>query len=208
MGCRSVRQRLLSAWLALAMLSACASPAPGWHGTTYDPLRPAPDFNLHTMNGGEIQLASFSGKPLLLYFGYTSCPDYCPTTLADLRWVMEGLGPTAGDAGVLFVTVDLERDTDERLTRYLAKFHPAFLGARPQDAAALQAMLDAYDAYGQQDPPAAHSHGDPAEAPITFTHSARVFLIDQDGRLVTNYAFATAREEILADLQRAIQGDG
>ncbi len=205
---RSVLRSSLAVLLTLSLVAACASPAPSWHGTPYDPVREAPDFSLLGMDGGEVQLVDFSGGPLLLYFGYTSCPDFCPTTLADLSWVFSELGDSAGEARVLFVTVDLERDTDERLASYLGKFNPEFIGARPQDPASLQALLGAYAAYAQQDPPSTHSHADPAEPTLTFTHSARVFLIDGAGQLITNYAFATPREEILADVQRALKGDG
>ena len=205
MSYRSVTHGAFAALLMLSLLAACAAPAPAWHGTPYDPPRQAPDFNLRGMDGGAVQLADFSDKPLLLCFGYTSCPDFCPTTLADLSWVFSELGESADDAQVLFVTVDLEHDTDERLTGYLGRFNPAFVGARPLDQASLQPLLEAYAAYAQEDAAATHSHGDAAEPPVTFTHSARVFLIDGDSRLITHYAFATPREEILADLQLAME---
>jgi protein SCO1/2 len=201
----------------VGLMAACAAPAPAWHGTPYDPPRQAPDFNLQAMDGGTVQLSDFSHKPLLLYFGYTSCPDFCPTTLADLSWVFAELGEAADEARVVFVTVDLERDTPDRLARYLDQFNPEFLGARAKDDAQLQSILGDFDAYAQADESpgqaeeqtaSSHGHEGQTEQAVTFTHSARVFLIDGEGRLITNYPFATPREEILADVQRAIEQGG
>jgi protein SCO1/2 len=197
-----------AAWIALALLSACARQAAAWHGSPYSPPQPSPEFSLRASDGHPVALADFAGSPLLLYFGYTSCPDFCPTTLADLSWVFGELGDQAHRARVLFVTVDPDRDTDERLASYLGKFHPEFIGARAQDDAALQALLDSFAAYAQQDPVEAHDHGGGSGQPITFTHSARVFLIDAAGQMVTNYAFGTPREEILSDLRVAIGSSG
>ena len=214
---RSFWLLVVGSWLWIAVLAACAPPAPDWHGSVYEPSRLAPDFEVEGTDGAPLQLADFAGQPLLLYFGYTSCPDFCPTTMADLSWVFSQLGDESDQAKVLFITVDLERDTPDRLTRYLEKFNPGFLGGRPRDGARLQAVVDAFDAYAQKDAPSApsgdeaalpHAHEGQAAEAVTFTHSARVFLIDGEGRLITNYAFATLREEILADVQRAIEQGG
>lgn len=214
---RSISHWVLAATLMVGLLAACAAAAPAWHGTPYDPPRQAPDFSLHAMDGGTIQLSDFSDKPLLLYFGYTSCPDFCPATLADLSWVFAELGEAADEAQVVFVTVDLARDTPDRLALYLEKFNPEFVGARAKDDAQLQSILGDFDAYaqggespGQPEEQAASSHGheEQTEQAVTITHSARVFLIDGEGRLITNYPFATPREEILADLQLAIESGG
>ena len=198
----------LAAWIGLAILSACSGQAAQWHGSPYAHPKPAPGFDLRATDGRPIGLTDFAGAPLLLYFGYTSCPDFCPTTLADLSWVFGELGDQDRRANVLFVTVDPERDTDERLASYLGRFHSDFVGARALDNAALQEMLDSYAAYAQQDPVEAHEHAEDPVQPITFTHSARVFLIDGAGRMVTSYPFGTPREEILSDLRVAIGSSG
>ncbi len=197
--------RRMALVVAAILIASCAARPAGWHGTPYDPPRPAPTFALDGTEGRQVKLADFAGKPLLLYFGYTSCPDFCPATMADLSWVFDQLGKTSANARVLFVTVDPVRDTDARLKSYLGQFNPTFLGARASDAVSLEAILADYGAYAAEDPPHTDNHeGQPAES-VTFTHSARVFLIDADGSLITNYSFGTPREDLLADLQQLLR---
>ena len=98
------------------------------YGIAIGAAQPAEDFTLQGSNGRPVTLSEFRGKPVLLYFGYTTCPDVCPTTLADLRMAMQELGSAKDKVQVLFVTVDPERDTAERLATYLQFFDPSFIG--------------------------------------------------------------------------------
>ena len=90
----------------------------------------AKDFKLADHTGKLRTLADFKGKVVFLFFGYTQCPDVCPTTMAEMAAVMQALGPQAAQVQVLFVTVDPERDTQELLAQYVPAFHPSFIGLR------------------------------------------------------------------------------
>jgi protein SCO1/2 len=95
----------------------------------------ARDFALVDHTGKPRTLADFKGKVVFLFFGYTQCPDVCPTTMAEMAAVMQALGPQADQVQVLFVTVDPERDTQELLSQYVPAFHPSFIGLRGESAA-------------------------------------------------------------------------
>ncbi|MGD2162215.1 MAG: SCO family protein, partial [Anaerolineales bacterium] len=126
------------------------------------------------------------------YFGYTYCPDICPTTLAEVKLVFEELGDRAEDINLIMVTVDPERDTPEVLQTYLNRFHPRFLGLWGEGRQ-LEDVMAAYGVFAQKEP-----SDDPDQ--YLVSHTARLFLIDQQGYLRTNYSFGTPREEILSDL--------
>src|SRR4030095_8503476 len=102
----------------------------GFRGTTYgEPYPVAKEIELSRGNGHRFRLSEMRGKAVLLFFGYTSCPDVCPTTLAELKQALEKLGQEkAQQVEVLFVTVDPERDTPERVQEYVNHFNPDFIG--------------------------------------------------------------------------------
>jgi len=97
-------------------------------GGVFDPPRMAPDFSLKGSNGSELKLSSYRGKVVALAFGYTHCPGICPTTLAYLAEVRRLLGTSGADFQVVYVTVDPERDSVERLKAFLVSFDPTFVG--------------------------------------------------------------------------------
>ena len=119
---------------------------PAFHGTTYEELAPAADFNLTDHRGRPATLASFRGKPVLLFFGYTHCPDVCPLTLTKLNGVLEDLGSRAEDVQIVLVTVDPARDTPAVLADYVRRFGPRVTGLTGDSAAVAQAMTG-YGAY-------------------------------------------------------------
>jgi protein SCO1 len=106
----------------------------------------ARDFALVDHTGKPRTLADFKGKLVFLFFGYTQCPDVCPTTMAEMAAVMQALGPQAEQVQVLFVTVDPERDTQELLSQYVPAFHPSFIGLRG-DAAATAAVAKEFKVF-------------------------------------------------------------
>ena len=103
------------------------------HGEVIKPPKPMPDFTLQSTKG-PVSLSSFRGKLVILYFGYTSCPDLCPTTLAMLHQAVEALGNKAQEVQVIFISVDWKRDTPEVLEKYIAHFNSNFIGLSGTEA--------------------------------------------------------------------------
>ncbi len=108
------------------LLNACGRQE--LHGTVLDPPKAAPDFTLTAHTGQPFRLSEQRGKVVLLFFGFTNCPDVCPTALADMAAVQNRLGADASQVQVVFVTLDPERDTPGRLAKYMGAFNPSFLG--------------------------------------------------------------------------------
>ena len=135
----------------------------------------ARDFALVDHTGKPRTLADFKGKVVFLFFGYTQCPDVCPTTMAEMAAVMQALGPQAEQVQVLFVTVDPERDTQELLSQYVPAFHPSFIGLRG-DSAATAAVAKEFKVFY------AKSAGTtPDNYSVDHTYGSYVF--DRDGKI-------------------------
>jgi protein SCO1/2 len=187
---RSARACLVALALAAAA-TATAATTPLRTGT-FEPPRQAPDFTLPGSNGAPVKLGAYRGKVVALGFGYTSCPDVCPTTLADLAKARRKLGDDAKDFQVLYVTVDPERDNAAVLRAYLAAFDPTFMGATGTPAELAQ-VRKAYGIQATRTPP----RGDP---PMYFVHhSSYVYLIDRSGSLRAMMPFGVAVDDIVHD---------
>src|SRR6266436_7019054 len=115
---------------SLALLAACDRAGPKFKSTDITGVEYGRTLELTDQNGRARHLEDFRGKAVVLFFGFTHCPDVCPTTLADLAGVMKTLGPDADKVQVLFVTVDPERDTPEALAKYVGAFDPRFIALR------------------------------------------------------------------------------
>ncbi|HJR79429.1 MAG TPA: SCO family protein [Anaerolineales bacterium] len=166
-----------------------------FRGTMYaEPYPPAPEIELTRDNGTSFRLSEMQGNAVLVFFGYTSCPDVCPTTMAELKQALEQLGEEeAKQARVLFITVDPERDTPERVQEYVDHFNPNFIGLSGQEAELAEVWKD-YGVFRQI------VQGSSASGYLV-DHTARVTLIDQDGNLRLSYAFGTPVEDIVHDLK-------
>jgi len=152
----------------------------------------AADFQLHDPSGRRVSLKDFRGKVVALFFGYTHCPDVCPTTLADMAQVMRMLGEDAARVQVLFVTVDPERDTPDLLAQYPPAFHPSFLGLYGDAQETAQAAA-AFDIIYQKQPTKSGSY--------TVDHSAGTYLIAPSGRPVLLSPFAQRPELLVQDIR-------
>jgi protein SCO1 len=166
-----------------------------FRGTSYDePYPAASDFRLQRANGETFQLSSQQDKVTLLFFGYTSCPDVCPTTMADLKRAMDQLSPAnLKQVQVVFVTVDPKRDTPERIQEYADHFNPAFIGLSGSEAD-LSQVWNAYGIYRLEVPGV-------SAAGYSVDHTARITMIDKNGKMRVSYGFDTAVEDLVHDIQ-------
>lgn len=139
----------------------------------FEPPRPAPELSLRGSDGGELTLARYRGKLILMSFGFTSCPAVCPTTLHTLAEARKSLGRDAAAVQVIFVTVDPERDDATRLKTYLASFDPGFVGGTGKPEA-LDAIRKRYGVTAIKVP---------SSGGYSMDHSSSIFLIDREGRL-------------------------
>jgi protein SCO1 len=149
-------------------------------------------FRLEDQNGAAITDQTMKGRPYLLFFGYTHCPDVCPTTLFEISEVLKALGKDADRTGALFITVDPERDTPAMLKDYLSNFDPHLRGLTG-DPAAVAAALKAYRVYAKKVP---LGDGD-----YTMDHTAVVYLMDKDGRFVAPFNLKQTPEAAAAQLR-------
>lgn len=193
---------------------------------------PAPGFRLASHDGRTVSLEDFRGRVVVLFFGFTHCPDVCPMTMASLARAMEALGPRSERVQVLLVTVDPERDTTERLGEYLGRFDPRFLGLRGSEGE-LRQVAAAYGAFFQARPlepsphhsqplpdgsspeghPAHAHHGAEASPPgspdrdaYLVDHSARVWVVDTRGRIAFTLEPFLDGEGIAAALRGLVGG--
>ena len=151
--------------------------------------------------GNPRTLADFRGKAVVLFFGYTSCPDVCPTTLVRLAEVMAKLGDAAGRVQVLMVTVDPQRDTPERLAAYMTGFNPSFIGLYG-DLAATEAAVKEFKAFFSRGKDA-HHHG--TETPIdVIDHTAGAYVLDPAGKIRLYLKNDASVEGIVSDLKRLL----
>jgi len=150
-------------------------------------------FELVDQDGQSVTQETFLGEPVLVFFGFTHCPDVCPTTLFEMSQLFEELGPDARKVAGLFITVDPERDTPEAMKSYLGSFHPSIQGlsGTPEQVAA---VIRAYRAYAKKVPT---SDGD-----YTMDHTAIVYLMGKDGEFIAPFNLKRPPAEAAADLRR------
>ena len=156
------------------------------------------DFSLLDPDGNTKTLADFKGKVVVMFFGYTQCPDICPTTLTEMQQVMTLLGPQSDKVQVLFVTVDPERDTAAILKQYVPSFDPRFLGLRPADEAALEKVAKDFKIYYKKVP---------GKSPGSYTmdHTAGSYAFDPQGRLRLYIKHAQGPETLTHDLKELMK---
>jgi len=150
-------------------------------------------FALLDQNGARVTDQDLKGKPSLIFFGFTNCPEICPTTLFEVSEVLEKLGPDAQKVNALFITVDPERDSPEKLKEYLSSFNPR-LRALSGDAAAIAQVAKAYRVYYRKVPLDGGGY--------TMDHTALVYLMDKNGAFVAPFSLKRAPEVAAADLRK------
>jgi len=150
-------------------------------------------FRLVDQNSKPITEQDLKGHPFLVFFGFTHCPDVCPTTLFEVSEILGKLGPDAKNIRALFITVDPERDTPAVLNVYLSSFDPRVIGVTG-DSAAIASVEKAYRVYAKKVPLDGGGY--------TMDHTAIVYLMDKDGRFVAPFNMKRRPEEAAADLKR------
>jgi protein SCO1/2 len=168
-----------------------------FNGVVYENPKPAPQIILDGSDDAQFNLKSLSDKIVLIFFGYTSCPDVCPSTLSDMKRVTKLLGDDADSVQVIFITVDPDRDTVEKLNSYLSLFDPKFLGLTGA-VSDLEKVWDEYGVYREVDTSSKTAAG------YLVNHSSRLYLIDQKGRLFLTYGYGTSPESIAEDIEYLI----
>lgn len=168
-----------------------------FHGVLIDPPAPAPDFTLTDQFGNPYVLRAQQGKVVLIFFGYTYCPDVCPITLSEYKKIKAQLGKQAEHVQFVYITVDPERDTSERMRIYLENFDPSFVGltGESQD---LEKVWNDYGVYQQR-------QDSGSAAGYLIDHSARIYAIDKEGRWRLNYPFGMEPERIAQDVLHLIK---
>ncbi|MDJ0953357.1 MAG: SCO family protein [Acidimicrobiia bacterium] len=178
--------------VALALLAATRAPHE-FTATVYSSSAPAPEFELIGDNGNPVALSQFEDEIVLLYFGYTFCPDICPASLAELATATSVLSEEEREAvQVMMVSVDPARDTPEALSEYMNFFDPAFIGLTGSDAEIAAVAAD-YNVYYQ-------AEEGTAATGYLVDHWAGVYVIDR-GQLIASFSFGTSGEQIAADVR-------
>lgn len=168
-----------------------------YQGSLIDPPVSAAEIENPDQYGNPFRLSEQRGKVVLLFFGYTNCPDVCPTTLAQFKQIKAKLGDLADQTRFVFITVDPERDTQERVRLYLDNFDPSFVGLSG-DRSDLEAIWQNYFVYqAKQDTGSA--------AGYVVDHTSRIYAIDKEGNLRMTYPFEMEQEAILDDVRHLIQ---
>lgn len=195
-------KRLAATAALLSVLAvACSSTPQELSGFVREPLPSMLEASLPdaSAGGNDFVMRAPEGEVLIVYFGYTSCPDVCPTTLADLRSALRDLGDDADRVTVAMATIDPGRDSDEIITGYVQSFVPAAHALRSEEDASLRAAADVFGAdYGVT----ITDEGD-----YEVIHTAHLYAIDDAGLLQVTWAFGTEPEAIANDLQILLRSE-
>ena len=195
---RGMRAAVVALTVGLSLALAGCDSKPAFRNTDVTGADFASDFALTGHDGKPRTLADFRGKVVVIFFGYTQCPDVCPTTLSELAEVMQKLGPDADRVQVLFVSVDPERDTQELLSQYVPAFDKRFLGLYG-DAEATARTAKIFKVFYQKVP------GKTAST-YTVDHTAGSYVYDTHGKLRLFLKHGAGAEPIAEDLRQLLKG--
>ena len=187
-------------WLgAGGLLAACAPSKPQFRGVDITGADYAKDFQLTDFNGQARSMQDFKGKVVVMFFGYTQCPDVCPTTMTEMAQVKQKLGADGDKLQVLFVSVDPERDTPVVLKEYMASFDPSFLALYADSPEKLAALAMDYKVYFKK------AEG---KTPTSYTvdHSAQSYIYDPQGRLRLFSRYGMPVDQVTEDVKLLLKG--
>ncbi len=183
-------------WLVVIELAACTRSEPPFQLQNITGLMPQLEFTLTDQDNRVVTAENFRGEVVLLYFGYTQCPDACPATLAMLQQALRTLGPAAANVRVLFVSVDPQRDTQAVLKRYVGYFGPQFVGLSADDKV-LNALTHRYRVAYHREKPDAHGY-------YAVDHSSAVFIFDRTGDARLLAGSTSGAGAVASDLRRLL----
>jgi protein SCO1 len=181
--------------LSLLPVGLAAEEARAFKGGVFDPPRDAPELALDASDGTELNLSGYRGKVVVLGFGFTSCPEICPTTLAVLAAARRKLEADADELQVIYITVDPQTDTPERMRSYLGGFDASFIGGTGTEAE-LEAVRREYGVIASRKP---------AGAGYSYAHSSYTYLIDRAGRIRALMPYGHSVEDFVHDLRILIE---
>lgn len=188
-------KKTASAALLIAVLSAC-QPTPQYLNTNVTASNLHTTISLTTQNGESLQVnAPQKGKISAVFFGYTQCPDVCPTTLGKMKIVMDKLGADASKVRVVFITVDPERDTPEVLKAYMAAFNPVFIGAYADPIERTREMAKQFQVVYEKE-------GD--DPNYIVNHTANLYLLDENGKTIVSAPYEVKPEAIVHDIKQML----
>jgi protein SCO1/2 len=193
-------RRLFAAAVAALALTACAPDGPSFTSADVTGASFGRDFALTDTSGKPRSVADFRGKAVVVFFGFTQCPDVCPTALATLAEAVRKLGPDAERVQGVFITIDPERDTPELLSRYVPAFHPSFIGLFGDAEATARVAKEFKVIYRKA----------PGTTPDSYTmdHSAGMFVFDPKGRLRLYVSHGVGADALAHDLRELIRTSG
>jgi protein SCO1 len=194
------RRHLLGATLGATglFMAGCSEPAASFSGIDITGADYATGFSLTDHNGQPRTLADFKGKAVVIFFGFTQCPDVCPTSMSELAEAKRLLGADGERLQGLFVSIDPERDTPEIMKQYMASFDPSFLAlyAAPD---ALPALAKSYKIYYKK-------VDGPTPTSYTMDHSAGSYVYDPQGRIRLYHRYGSGAPALAADLKKLLAG--
>ena len=186
------------AMLTILLLAACGSSAPEFRGSVLEEPLPVPDFALTDQHGQPFRFSDQQGNVVLLFFGYTQCPDVCPTTLATWKKIHKALGEDVERVRFVFVTVDPERDTPERLGLHVNAFNPDFTGlVGPEEE--LEAIYQLFGVIHEKDTSSGSAAG------YLVNHTATTFVLDPEGQWRLRETYGTEVPDLVYDIQQLIE---
>lgn len=184
---------------ASALIGACSPERPKFHGVDITGADYAGAFTLTDFNGQRRTLQDFKGKVVVMFFGYTHCPDVCPTTMGELAQVRKALGADGDKLQVLFVSVDPERDTPEVLKAYMGSFDPSFLALYADSPDQLAALAKDFKIY--------YKRVDGKEpGSYSMDHSAHSLVYDLQGRLRLFIRYGSDPKDVVSDIRLLLGG--
>ncbi len=182
----------------ITVISSCRSPEPSFRGTELDDSVPTADFTLTDQYGQPFTLSNHKGEVILMFFGFTYCPDVCPSTLSKWKKVQDALEEESEKVKFVYITVDPERDTPGKLRQHLAIFSPDFIGltGKPDE------LLKVYESYGIYREKVIISD---SAAGYLINHTARIYVIDRNGRWRLGIPNDATVEDIVHDVKLLLQ---